>query len=248
MFRMEPNVVLELENILVSKGWLHPSRELTSLEALSMFLWTCAHSETNRNVQNRFGKSGETISRKFSEVLDSLCSPGKGNCEASDFQFEEVPSQIRVCSSSSEGKYYLVDLGYSNMKGYLAPFKGERYHIPDFRGCSQPQGIQEVFNHAHSSLRNVIERTIGVWKNKWHILRDMKPFPLIKQEKIIIATIALHNFIRKSGVDDEEFDKCDLNPDYIPEGQEECDIDEEMTIHSPRRTEYNGYMNRVQIK
>ncbi|KAI9110404.1 hypothetical protein K1719_018564 [Acacia pycnantha] len=77
MFRMEPNVVLELENILVSKGWLHPSRELTSLEALSMFLWTCAHSETNRNVQNRFGKSGETISRKFSEVLDSLCSLAK---------------------------------------------------------------------------------------------------------------------------------------------------------------------------
>ncbi|KAI9104394.1 hypothetical protein K1719_022966 [Acacia pycnantha] len=73
----------------------------------------------------------------------------------------------------------------------------------------------------------------------------MKPFSLIKQEKIIIATIALHNFIRKSGVDDEEFDKCDLNPDYIPEGQEECDIDEEMSIHSPRRTEDNGYMNRV---
>ncbi|KAI9079471.1 hypothetical protein K1719_038553 [Acacia pycnantha] len=64
-------------------------------------------------------------------------------------------------------------------------------------------------------------------------------------EKIIIATIALHNFIRNSGVDDEEFDKCDLNPDYIPEGQEECDIDEEMTIHSPRRIEDNGYMNRV---
>ncbi|KAI9118135.1 hypothetical protein K1719_010467 [Acacia pycnantha] len=220
IFRMEPNVVLELENILVSKGWLHPSRELTSLEALSMFLWTCAHSETNRNVQNRFGKSGETISRKFSEVLDSLCSPAKEIVRPPDFQFEEVPSQIRgnekCVPSSSEGKYYVVDLGYSNMKGYLAPFKGERYHIPDFRGCDQPQGLQEVFNNAHSSLRNVIERTIGVWKNKWHILRDMKPFPLIKQKKIIIATIALHNFIRKSGVDDEEFDKCDLNPIIFP--------------------------------
>ncbi|KAI9084472.1 hypothetical protein K1719_033460 [Acacia pycnantha] len=73
---------------------------------------------------------------------------------------------------------------------------------------------------------------IGVWKNKWHILRDMKPFSLIKQEKIIIATITPHNFIRKFGVDDEEFDKCDLNPDYIFEGQEECDIDEEMNIKS----------------
>ncbi|KAK4280450.1 hypothetical protein QN277_012075 [Acacia crassicarpa] len=144
-----------------------------------------------------------------------------------------------------EGKYYVVDTRYSNTKGYLAPFKGERYHIPDFRGCSQPQGLQEVFNHAHSPLRNVIERTIGIWKNKWYILRDMKPFPLIKQEKIIVATIALHNFIRKSGVYDEEFDKCDRNPDYIPEGQKECDIDEEISIHSYRRIEDNGYLNRV---
>ncbi|KAI9110768.1 hypothetical protein K1719_018206 [Acacia pycnantha] len=96
MFRMEPNVVLELENILVSKGWLHPSRELTSLEALSMFLWTCAHSETNRNVQNRFGKSGETISRKFSEVLDSLCSLCKGNCEASVFGLKKFHHKLEV--------------------------------------------------------------------------------------------------------------------------------------------------------
>lgn len=108
-----------------------------------------------------------------------------------------------------KGKYYLVDAGYPNMKGYLSPYKGERYHIPDFRDGSQAQGIHEVFNHAHSSLINVIERTIGVWKRRWHILCDMRPFPLIKQEKIIVATIALHNFIRICGVQDEEFNKLD---------------------------------------
>ncbi|XP_022843632.1 uncharacterized protein LOC111367135 isoform X2 [Olea europaea var. sylvestris] len=30
-------------------------------------------------------------------------------------------------------KYYLVDAGYPNMKCYLALYKGERYHLPDFR-------------------------------------------------------------------------------------------------------------------
>ncbi|GJR17565.1 L10-interacting MYB domain-containing protein-like protein [Tanacetum coccineum] len=32
-------------------------------------------------------------------------------------------------------KYYVVDAGYPNTKGYLAPYKGNdiRYHIPDFR-------------------------------------------------------------------------------------------------------------------
>ena len=29
-------------------------------------------------------------------------------------------------------KYYLVDIGYSHMKGYMRPYKRERYHLPDF--------------------------------------------------------------------------------------------------------------------
>jgi hypothetical protein len=32
------------------------------------------------------------------------------------------------------GKYYLVDSGYPNRTGYLAPFKEQRYHVPDFQG------------------------------------------------------------------------------------------------------------------
>ncbi|KAG8481830.1 hypothetical protein CXB51_026419 [Gossypium anomalum] len=31
------------------------------------------------------------------------------------------------------GKYYLVDSGYPQMKGYLGPYRGQRYHLPDFR-------------------------------------------------------------------------------------------------------------------
>ncbi|XP_024456314.1 uncharacterized protein LOC18099588 [Populus trichocarpa] len=63
-----------------------------------------------------------------------------------------------------EGKYYLVDAGYPNEYGYLGPYKGERYHFQEFRRRGQPSGRKEVFNRAHSSLRNVIERSFGVWK------------------------------------------------------------------------------------
>ena len=38
------------------------------------------------------------------------------------------------------GKYYLVDAGYPQMKGYLGPYKGERYHLPDFQRGRQPSG------------------------------------------------------------------------------------------------------------
>jgi hypothetical protein len=62
------------------------------------------------------------------------------------------------------GKYYLVDAGYPNEYGYLGPYKGERYHFQEFRRRGQPSGRKEVFNRAHSSLRNVIERSFGVWK------------------------------------------------------------------------------------
>jgi hypothetical protein len=31
-----------------------------------------------------------------------------------------------------EGKFYLVDSGYPNRKGYLAPYKGTKYHLPEF--------------------------------------------------------------------------------------------------------------------
>jgi len=77
----------------------------------------------------------------------------------------------------------LVDARHSHMKGYIGPYKGERYHLPYFCRRSQSSGMHEIFNHAHSSLRCTIERTFGVWKNKWKILRNLPNFPSNKQEK-----------------------------------------------------------------
>jgi len=85
------------------------------------------------------------------------------------------------------GKYYLVDSGYPNRKGYLAPYKGQRYHIPEFQSGSQPIGLKEIFNHAHSSLRNVIERAFGVLKMKWRILLNVPGYPIEKQKKKLLA-------------------------------------------------------------
>ncbi|XP_040363070.1 putative nuclease HARBI1 [Rosa chinensis] len=107
------------------------------------------------------------------------------------------------------GKYYVVDAGYPQMKGFLGPYKGERYHLPHFRRGDEPAGHKEIFNHAHSSLRSVIERTFGVWKKKWSILRDMPSFPYDKQVKIVIATMAIHNYIRRYAQQDPDFDESE---------------------------------------
>jgi hypothetical protein len=109
------------------------------------------------------------------------------------------------------GKYYLVDSGYPNRKGYLAPYKGQKYHISEWQNARQPIGSKELFNFAHSSLRNVIERSFGVLKMKWIILLSLPSFLLKKQSKIIIACMTLHNFIRDSALHDRDFDQLGPN-------------------------------------
>ncbi|KAK1687204.1 hypothetical protein QYE76_048052 [Lolium multiflorum] len=116
------------------------------------------------------------------------------------------------------GRYYLVDSGYPNQDGYLSPYTGTKYHLPEFRLAGPPTGKNEIFNHAHSSLRNAIERTFGVLKQKWRILRGVPSYPLEKQTEIIIASMGLHNFIRDSQLFDLHFYRCDNDENYMPPG------------------------------
>uniref|UniRef100_A0A2N9FS97 Myb/SANT-like domain-containing protein n=1 Tax=Fagus sylvatica TaxID=28930 RepID=A0A2N9FS97_FAGSY len=117
------------------------------------------------------------------------------------------------------GKYYLVDAGYPLRNGYLTPYKGEKYHLPDFRRAGRGNKIEERFNYVHSSLRSVIERTFGVWKNKWRILRQMPSYDIEDQRNIVVATCVLHNFIRIHDREDEGF-KWDELGSNIDEGGE----------------------------
>src|SRR5207244_3722785 len=95
-------------------------------------------------------------------------------------------------------------------------YKGQRYHVPDWKRGPAPSGEQELFNHLHSSIRNVVERTFGVWKMKWRILLKMPTYPMDKQLMFVAATMCLHNYIRENHALDKDFVKCDRNPDYVP--------------------------------
>ena len=100
------------------------------------------------------------------------------------------------------------------MKGYLAPYKGERYHLPEFQRGSQPQNAQEYFNQVHSSLRSVIEHCFGVWKARWHILGTMPSYPFEVQVALIPATMALHNFIIKARAEDFDYETMLNDPNF----------------------------------
>lgn len=94
------------------------------------------------------------------------------------------------------------------MPGFLAPYRGERYHLRDYRGRGRhPRGPQEFFNYRHSSLRNVVERCYGVLKARFPILKLMPNYPIRKQRRIPIACCAIHNFIRMHSTRDTLFEE-----------------------------------------
>ena len=57
---------------------------------------------------------------------------------------------------------------------------------------------KELFNYRHVSLRNAVERTFGIWKSRFCILRGVPHYPLQTQRDIIIAFAVVHNFLMMS--------------------------------------------------
>ncbi|KAG6501296.1 hypothetical protein ZIOFF_041175 [Zingiber officinale] len=102
-------------------------------------------------------------------------------------------------------QFYLVDSGYPNMPGFLAPYRGQRYHLRDYRRQGRPRGTEELFNYRHSTCRNIIERCIGVLKARFRILKDMPNYPITSQRLIPLACCAVHNFIRRHHAMDNLF-------------------------------------------
>ena len=217
---------------------------------------TCRHGYTSQNVlaicdfdmRFTFAVTGWPGSAHDSRILShalanfsSFPMPPKGiNSFSINFDICITKELQTIFINSFIGKYYLVDSGYANRVGYLAPYKGTTYHIPEFRHRSgPPQGKYEMFNFLHSSLRNVIERSFGVLKQKWRILKDMPSFSPSTQKRIIMACLALHNFIRDSKLRDKEFDRCDANEDYLldsatEEEEESPDVENDDTMNDIR--------------
>ncbi|XP_031386066.1 protein ALP1-like [Punica granatum] len=119
------------------------------------------------------------------------------------------------------GCYYLVDAGYTNCEGFLAPFRGQRYHLNEWRQGHRPRNDDELFNLRHASARNVIERCFGLLKIRWAILRSPSFYPVRVHNRIIIACCLLHNFIRREMTFDPMEDQ--LNETDVDNPNEDSD-------------------------
>lgn len=105
-------------------------------------------------------------------------------------------------------KYYLVDAGYTNLPGYLGPCRGQRHHKDDFnRVNTEFHSKMDLFNHKHSSLRNVVERCFGVLKARFPILKAMPEYHPVHETSIVIACCVVQNWVLIQRGRDEFFEQ-----------------------------------------
>ena len=88
-----------------------------------------------------------------------------------------------------------MDVGYPNVPRFLVPYRCTRYDLKEFSRANPINTPQELFNHRHSSLRNAIELTFGILKQRFPILRHATSYQIRTQTKIVLACCILHNFI-----------------------------------------------------
>ncbi|XP_020973031.1 protein ALP1-like [Arachis ipaensis] len=152
------------------------------------------------------------------------------------------------------GNYYLVDAGYTNSPGFLAPYRGTRYHVREWaQGARTLHNYQEYFNRVHSFARNIIERCLGLLKKRWSILRSPSFYPIKTQSQIIIACCLLQNFIRKSMEIDSEEEGSILD-EFMPDGDEEQDgmidvvkMENKRMLSDEETNAFVGFMEEVVV-
>jgi hypothetical protein len=96
MFRMSRPLFHRLHNVLVSSYGLKLTDNMSSVEALAMFLWIVGPTQPIRQVDDRFERSTKTISRKFHEVLDCVYILSSDIIKLKDPQFRTVHSRLQA--------------------------------------------------------------------------------------------------------------------------------------------------------
>ncbi|XP_024199020.1 uncharacterized protein LOC112202302 [Rosa chinensis] len=139
-------------------------------------------------------------------------------------------------------KFLLVDAGFANRRGFLAPIRGVRYHLKEFSGQGRhPENARELFNLHHASLRNVVERIFGVLKSRFTIFKTAPPFPFKKQAELVLACAGLHNFLRKEC----RSDLFPVEPEDEEDSEHEEDPEDEFQTQDQQREEANDWRMEI---
>ena len=85
-----------------------------------------------------------------------------------------------------------------------------------------------MFNLRHASARNCIERTLGILKSRFPILKSASGYSFKVSAELFTALCCLHNFIRHDGLTVKEF-----KPSLLPATQRIQRLREEIQAREP---------------
>ena len=102
--RMNRNTFKALCTMLEVKGGLRDTKHMLVDEQVAMFVHILAHHVKNRVIKFRFQRSGETISRYFRHVLDSIMLVQK--------DLMKIPEPIPTDCTDERWKWFKVLLVY----------------------------------------------------------------------------------------------------------------------------------------
>ena len=127
----------------------------------------------------------------------------------------------------------------------MTPYKGQKCHLPDFQRVGHGNHLEERINYVHSPLKSAIERTFGVRKNRWKILKQMTSYNIKDQRNIIVATCILHNFIRKYDREDEGFEWDEHNLDNLGSNISEEDSSNQANVENIHDEEMKSICDKI---
>ena len=94
MFMMDATTFQSLCFQLENQYGLKASKRICVFEKVRMFLYTITLKASNKEVQEIFQHSGETVSRYFTKVLKSICSLAIDFIKPEHLDFLNTPREI----------------------------------------------------------------------------------------------------------------------------------------------------------
>ncbi|XP_020531706.1 uncharacterized protein LOC110008480 [Amborella trichopoda] len=144
-------------------------------------------SNTNKRFRNKKGEQSQNVlaAVSFDRCFQYVLAGWEGSAADSrilDSAINRETNPLRV----PQGKYYLVDASYLNMHGFIAPYPNVECQFNEIMDTQAPRALQELFNHRHLSLWNIVERTFGLWKARFPILKNQSRYPFDTQFPVVL--------------------------------------------------------------
>ncbi|RWR83457.1 putative nuclease HARBI1 [Cinnamomum micranthum f. kanehirae] len=166
-------------------GHLRDSRTVSLEEHLAIFLFTIGHSRRNHVMQNLFPHSGKIFNRYFNLTLDAITIHISQH--GLDLKIKSIFAIEREDCNRMLSKY----------TGVFSAILWVQYHLKEWSTMQAPITEHELFNLRHAKLRNIVERTFTVLKQRFALLQIPPRHPIKTQVKIVMACCVVHNFIRQ---------------------------------------------------